>query len=237
MIQLEDVSKIYSTRQSDVRALDSISLSVDQGQYIAICGPSGCGKSTLLSLVGGLALPTSGRIVVAGSEISSASSAERASFRGRNIGFVFQMFHLLPYLNVLENVLLAAPTAGDPDVAQYAGQLLEKLGLEPRRHHRPSQLSAGERQRVAMARALLNRPKLLLADEPIGNLDAENAKIVLDHVTQFHEEGGTVLLVTHEQQATERAGQTIFLDSGKLVEPVNAGDGAHRFLRDGESDA
>jgi len=220
MIQLDSVSKTYTTRHTEVHALDHVTLAVAHGQYVALCGPSGCGKSTLLSLVAGLALPTSGRVVVGGTEISRASSAERARFRAQQVGFVFQMFHLLPYLNVLDNVLLASARPRDGDTTQYAAQLLEKLGLVGRRHHRPSQLSAGERQRVALARALLNRPALLLADEPTGNLDPGNAAIVLDQVADFHREGGTVLLVTHERQAAERADRTVLLENGRLVEPV-----------------
>ena len=217
MIQFEDVSKIYATRGREVRALDEVSLTIDVGQYVAICGPSGCGKSTLLSMAGGLALPTAGRIVAAGLEISRVPSAERAKFRARQVGFVFQMFHLLPFLNVINNVMVAAPQPGNQEIEQYAEFLLERFGLQDRRHHRPSQLSAGERQRVAMARALLNRPGILLADEPTGNLDPKNAEIVLDQVDQFHRDGGTILLVTHEQPAASRAQTTIFLEQGRLA--------------------
>jgi ABC-type lipoprotein export system ATPase subunit len=222
MIVFEDVSKIYQTRQRAVRALDGISLQIPEGKYVAIRGPSGCGKSTLLSLTGGLALPTSGRVVVADTEISALSSAERALFRAQRVGFVFQMFHLLPYLNVLDNVLVAAEDANDAAVKERATTLLDQFGLKERRDHRPTQLSAGERQRVAMARALLNRPSLLLADEPTGNLDPDNAGAVLDVLDRFHDEGGTVVLVTHEEHAASRADYTIAMNAGKLAESADA---------------
>ncbi len=130
------------------------------------------------------------------------------------------MFHLLSFLNVIDNVLVATPQAADSSTREYAETLLERLGLQDRRHHRPGQLSAGERQRVALARALLNRPKILLADEPTGNLDPKNAAVVLDQISQFHSDGGTVLLVTHEQQAAARAAATIFLEQGRLLQPA-----------------
>ena len=218
MIQFDNVSKVYKTRHGEVRALDGLSLSIAKGQYVAVCGPSGCGKSTLLSLTGGLALPTIGQITVNGFAVSAGSSAERARFRATDVGYVFQMFHLLPFLNVLDNVLVASDSV-EQDVKDYANQLLEQLGLQPRRHHRPAQLSAGERQRVALARALLTRPKILLADEPTGNLDPANADAVLDQIARFHEDGGTILLVTHEQQAASRAQTTILLKQGQLDGP------------------
>jgi putative ABC transport system ATP-binding protein len=222
MIQFQDVSKVYPTRQGDVRALDGVSLRVESGEFVAIRGPSGGGKSTLLALAGGLALPTSGRIVVAGEEISRAPAARRAEFRATQVGFVFQMFHLLPFLNVIDNVLVAASRPGESDLQRRAEQLLDQFGLLPRRHHRPAQLSAGEKQRVAMARALLNRPRVVLADEPTGNLDPANADRVLDALAQFHHAGGTILLVTHEQQAAARAPRTILLEQGRLAEPTLA---------------
>ncbi len=217
MIRLENVSKVYATRRGDVRALQDVSLTVDRGQYAAICGPSGCGKSTLLSLIGGLALPTAGSITVDEMPISTASSADRARFRAQHIGFVFQMFHLFPFLNVLDNIMVAAAEPRDGETLDYARQLVEQFGLLARCHHRPAQLSIGERQRVAMARALLNRPSILLADEPTGNLDPHNATLVLDEIDRFHQAGGTVLLVTHESPAAARAQTAIFLHEGRVA--------------------
>jgi ABC-type lipoprotein export system ATPase subunit len=222
MIQLEGVSKVYQAAQGEVRALDDVSLTIDEGDFVAIRGPSGCGKSTMLSLVGGLALPTKGQVRVAGSEISSLSSSDRAGFRANNIGFVFQMFHLLPYLSVVDNVLLAT-NKSDGEVRFEAESLLKKFGLTDRMLHRPAELSAGERQRVAMARAMLNRPKLLLADEPTGNLDPKNASAVLDLIGNFHKDGGTVMLVTHDESAASRAQRTIALDAGRLADQVSTG--------------
>ena len=148
------------------------------------------------------------------------SAAERAQIRADSIGFVFQMFHLLPYLNVLDNVLVASRPDNRAASREYASELLESFGLTNRRFHRPGQLSAGERQRVAMARALLNRPQLLLADEPTGNLDDQNAGSVLDLLAEFHTSGGTILLVTHHENAAARAERSIGLENGRLVEPA-----------------
>ncbi|MBC8868470.1 MAG: ABC transporter ATP-binding protein [Planctomycetes bacterium] len=218
MIELEGVSKVFRTRNGDVRALDGVTLRVNDGGFVAIRGASGCGKSTLLSLVGGLALPTVGKITVAGNEVSGMSPAQRAEFRTDNIGFVFQMFHLLPYLTVLDNVLVAAPAGARSTAAERAKELLDTFSLSDRLLHRPGQLSVGQRQRVAMARALLNRPALLLADEPTGNLDPENAASLLDTMAAFHRDGGTILLVTHDSQAAERAGRILELDQGRVRE-------------------
>ncbi len=217
MIKLEGVSKIYHGGHGEVRALDDVSLNIDQGEFVAVRGPSGCGKSTMLALVGGLATPTSGSVAVAGLDLSSMSSTERASFRAQSVGFVFQMFHLLPYLSIVDNVVLAATGNNGKDVRSRAESLLDKFGLNDRLRHRPSQLSTGERQRVAMARALLNQPKLLLADEPTGNLDPDNANALLDLLTDFHKDGGTILLVTHDDNAAARAKRLIELSSGRLV--------------------
>jgi ABC-type lipoprotein export system ATPase subunit len=217
MIDLEGVSKVYRTARGEVRALDNVTLKVAPGDYLCVQGHSGSGKSTLLALIGGLAVPTAGRITVADHEVSSLSSSKRASFRASTTGFVFQLFHLLPYLNIRDNVLVAATPGKADEARSYADELLDRFGLGPRRDHRPAQLSAGERQRVAMARALLNRPRLLLADEPTGNLDSKNADAVLDLLSDFHGGGGTVLLVTHDDRAAACAQRTIALESGRIL--------------------
>ena len=218
MIQFEHVHKTYRTATSEVAAISDLSLSVDEGEFFAVRGPSGCGKSTLLSLAGGLVLPTQGRILIDGQPVSEMTAAQRSSFRGEKIGFVFQMFHLLPYLTIIENVVVAGSEVASAAVGERAETLLSDFGLTDRLSHRPGELSAGERQRVALARALLNRPRLLLADEPTGNLDPENASGVLELLAQFHKQGGTILLVTHDDRAAAYADRSLALDQGRLVE-------------------
>ena len=218
MIQFEHVHKTYRRATSEVAAISDLSFSVDEGEFIAVRGPSGCGKSTLLSLAGGLVLPTQGRIVIDGQPVSEMTAAQRSSFRGEKIGFVFQMFHLLPYLNIMENVVVAGSEVASTTAGERAETLLSDFGLRDRLTHRPGELSAGERQRVALARALLNRPRLLLADEPTGNLDPENASGVLELLAQFHKQGGTILLVTHHDRAAAYADRSLALDQGRLVE-------------------
>jgi len=216
MIQLEDVTKVYPTGQGPVHALSGVSLNVEAGEFVAVRGPSGCGKSTLLCVVGALGAPSAGRVSVAGEDLVGMSSANRARFRAERVGFVFQMFHLLPYLNVLENVLAAAPAGREVAARARAEELLEDFQLGHRLRHRPGQLSTGECQRVAVARAIVNRPELILADEPTGNLDPESSRGVMDLLSGFHREGGTVLLVTHQQLAAEYAQRTILLRAGSV---------------------
>lgn len=217
MIVLEEVRKSFRTSHGEVLALDGISLNVEQGEFVAIQGHSGSGKSTLLSLVGGLALPTAGRVLVKDQDLAQLDSAARAKFRNENVGFVFQLFHLLPYLNVVDNVLVAAPTSETREkLRPEAEKLLEQFGLSDRVAHRPAQLSAGERQRVAMARALLNRPQLLIADEPTGNLDRQNATLLLEMLSDFHSQGGTILLATHDADAAGTAQRQLELNKGRV---------------------
>lgn len=218
MIKLSEVSKVYRTSHGEVRALDELSLSIAAGEFVALKGHSGSGKSTLLALLGGLALPSAGSVSVLGRDIGKLTSSERAKFREQHVGFVFQMFHLLPYLNVLDNVLVAATAASRLASHEYAKQLLSKFGMDRRLDHHPSQLSAGERQRVAMARALLNQPKLLLADEPTGNLDEKSAAALLDFLAGYHDDGGTIVLATHDDRAADRAGRIVELSSGKIMD-------------------
>jgi len=215
MIELQGVSKVFETKQGEVRALDDVSWTMPHGSFIALRGHSGSGKSTLLSLVGGLASPTSGKVLVDGVEISAMSPAERAAFRAEKVGFVFQMFHLLPYLSVLDNVLVAAKTVGATEKA--ATDMLTQFGLAKRLTHKPGELSAGERQRTAMARAMMNNPSLLLADEPTGNLDPANAAEVMKLISDYHQNGGAVLLVTHDDDSASCAEEVIELDQGKFV--------------------
>jgi putative ABC transport system ATP-binding protein len=216
MIQLQDVSKVYQTGNGPVHALSGVSLTVEPGEFVAVQGPSGCGKSTLLTIVGGLGMPTSGSVSVAGEDVVRMSSAQRARFRAERIGFVFQMFHLLPYLTVVENVVVAARPGTEAAARTRAKELLGQFQLGHRLNHRPGELSTGECQRVAIARAMVNRPQLILADEPTGNLDRENSEGVLDLLSAFQREGGTVLLVTHQELAAKYAGRTVQLRSGLI---------------------
>ncbi len=217
MIALENVSKVYRTRDGDVRALDDVSLTVQAGEFVTVRGPSGCGKSSVLLTVAGMARPTSGKVILDGEDIYSLPPRRRAAVRAEKVGFVFQMFHLVPYLSVWENVLV--PTlAGVRAERTAARDMVERLGLSDRLNHRPPELSTGERQRVALARALLTQPRLILADEPTGNLDPENAQQVMEYLAHFHAEGGTVLLVTHHQLADQYAQKTVRLDRGRVVD-------------------
>jgi putative ABC transport system ATP-binding protein len=216
MIELENVNKIYRGQGKEVRALDDVTLSMEQGEFVVIRGPSGSGKSTLLLTIGGLVRPTRGRVVVDGKDFYAMSGSERAAFRAERVGFVFQMFHLVPYLNVLENVLVPSVAGCVSRSPGEAKGLLRRLQMSDRLRHRPAQLSTGERQRVAVARALLNRPSLILADEPTGNLDPDNAAQVLSYLAEFHKEGGTVLLVTHEKSADDYAQRVVLVDAGRV---------------------
>ena len=217
MIRCDEVTKIFSKNGSEVMSLDRFTAEVADGEFVAVRGPSGSGKTTLLLTLGGMQRPSEGLVQLAGRDLYAMSPAERARLRSSEIGFVFQMFHLVPYLDLLGNVLLACPGKPSAEVRQRAGELMDELGLADRASHRPGELSAGERQRLAVARALLNRPKLILADEPTGNLDPENAAEVIRHLVEFHRGGGTVVLVTHGEVVNAHADRTLSLEQGRLV--------------------
>jgi putative ABC transport system ATP-binding protein len=225
VLTIENVTKSYRGPERSVQALDGVSLRLAAGEFVAVQGPSGCGKTTLLLAAGGLLKPDGGRVIVDEQDLYNLSSEQRARFRAEHIGFVFQQFHLVPYLTVRDNVLTPALAATVPDAAKRADELIEQVGLTPRRLHVPAALSTGERQRVALARALLARPKLLLADEPTGNLDLENGRLVLEQLTAFARGGGAVLLVTHEAVAAQVAQRTLFMREGKLLDTGAAGIG------------
>jgi putative ABC transport system ATP-binding protein len=211
---LQGVSKKYN---NNVAALDGISITIEQNEWVAVMGPSGSGKSTLLNIIGGLDRPTEGRVVVVGEEISQLSPKQLAVFRREKVGFIFQQFYLVPYLTALENVMLAQYFHSMTD-EQEAAEALLRVGLGDRSQHLPSQLSGGEQQRVCIARALINHPRLILADEPTGNLDAENERNVLDLLAELHREGHTIIVVTHAPHLGERAGRIIRLNHGRLVD-------------------
>jgi len=215
MIELVNVSKVYRTDSGEVRALDDVTISVAPGEFVTVRGPSGSGKSTLLLTIGGMIRPTEGRVLAGGQDVYMMSSRQRGRLRADTIGFVFQMFYLVPYLSALENVLV--PTLARPGTGrQDAMALLTRLQLADRLDHRPAELSTGERQRVALARALLNSPQIILADEPTGNLDPDNARQVMSYLAEFHHEGGTVLVVTHDPLADQYAQRMLLMDRGQV---------------------
>ena len=217
MIRCDEVTKIFRKNGSEVTSLDRFTADIGAGEFVAVRGPSGSGKTTLLLTLGGMQRPSAGLVQFSGRDLYGLSPADRAGLRSGEIGFVFQMFHLVPYLDLMGNVLLASPGKPGPAVRKRAGELLDKLGLTERVSHRPGELSAGERQRLAVARALLNRPKLILADEPTGNLDPENAAEVVRHLAEFHQAGGTVVLVTHGTAADTHADRFLSLKQGRLL--------------------
>ncbi|MBI5688270.1 MAG: ABC transporter ATP-binding protein [Verrucomicrobia bacterium] len=217
ILELRDVQKHFRRPDGVVQAMDGVSLRIGAGEFVAVQGPSGSGKTTLLMAAGVLMQPDSGVVVIAGEEPYKLSAEQRAGFRAAHIGFVFQQFHLVHYLNVLDNVLTAALALPADDAEERARGLIERFGLASRAGHVPSELSIGERQRAALARALLNRPKLLLADEPTGNLDEENGRLVLDCLAGFAKDGGAVLLVTHDPKAAGFSHRALRMENGKLA--------------------
>ena len=216
MIQLENVSKIYHTKYGNIKALDKVNLYVNKGEFVVIRGPSGCGKTTLLLSIGGMLKPTEGKIFISGKNIYDINSRERARFRAENIGFVFQLFHLVPYLNVVENVLLPAGSVKKKYGRTEAERLLKNFELSDRMLHKTTELSTGEKQRTAIARALFNHPSIILADEPTGNLDPENADKIVKYLEEFHKDGGTVVVVTHGKKVDQYADRVIYMRKGKF---------------------
>lgn len=218
MIQLSGIHKHYQQGGNRIRALDGIDLAIAAGEYVAVMGPSGSGKSTLLNVLGALDPPDSGSYTLDGCEVSRLGDDAASDLRNRRIGFVFQSFHLLPRLTVLENVLLPQRYAATPDpgAPERARRLLDRIGLRERIDHRPGELSGGQLQRAAIARALLNQPALLLADEPTGNLDSKSARDVLDLLAELHAGGQTLVMVTHDPEIAAGAQRTIHLKDGRV---------------------
>jgi len=217
LIELVEVTKRYSDA---LRALDQVSLRIDPGEWVAILGPSGSGKTTLLNLLGGLDQPSEGQVQVDGADLGRLNRRQLARYRAETVGFVFQQFHLIPYLTALENVMVAQYFHSLTDEAE-ARRALEKVGLGDRVRHLPPQLSGGEQQRVSIARALINQPKILLADEPTGNLDAANEQTVLEILDAVHREGHTILMVTHDETVGGRADRRVYLEHGRVAGVVS----------------
>jgi putative ABC transport system ATP-binding protein len=204
-IEIRDLTKGYRVKGTLVPVLTNVSISFDAGQMHALVGPSGCGKSTFLMLCGGLIHPDAGTVQLDGKELLALRAGGRARAQAELVGFVYQQFHLIPYLNIEQNIMASCLARPVPDAKQRCQELIERLGLEHRRGHIPGKLSSGEQQRVALARALMNRPKVLIADEPTGNLDSENADHLLSLLREFSDAGGLVLMATHDSAVAERA--------------------------------
>jgi len=212
LLELENISKIYG----ELRALDNVSLKVDTGEWVAIMGPSGSGKSTMMNIIGCMDKPTSGRVILDGVDIARESDRNLTAIRRDKIGLIFQQFHLVNYLSAVENVMVSQYYHSVPDEKE-ALAALERVGLADRARHLPSQLSGGEQQRVCIARALINYPEIVLADEPTGNLDEANENIVLDIFRQLHRDGTTLIVVTHDPEVGEVAQRTVTLEYGKII--------------------
>jgi putative ABC transport system ATP-binding protein len=219
MFQLEEVAKRYRHRNAEVVALAPTTLQFSAGEFVAVIGPSGSGKTTLLSALGGMLAPSTGKVWLDGRSLYDASAQERAQIRQRRIGFVFQTFNLIPYLSALENVQVPLMLAGTHSLKHQhrVATLLNRVGLEGRLHHKPSELSVGQQQRVALARTLANDPAVILADEPTGNLDPSTREQVLEFFEELCCEGRTVIMVTHDPAAAGRAKRTIKLADGAVV--------------------
>ena len=222
MIRIEDIQKTYKVHKVQVNALGPVDLNIEKGTFWVIKGPSGSGKTTLLMCLGGMLKPDQGKVSVFGHDLYNSGEKERTHFRAENIGFVFQMFHLIPYLSVYENIRINNRALNGNKVSrEEIEQIAGTLNFRHRLGHYPSELSAGEKQRVALARALVKKPVLVLADEPTGNLDPENGREVLDHLKSFRDQGGTVVMVTHDDAADDLATHILYLKNGLVDKEVN----------------
>ncbi|MBU0612479.1 ABC transporter ATP-binding protein [Patescibacteria group bacterium] len=223
IIEAKGLTRKYRDGDSTTTALDNVSIELPEKESIAIIGTSGSGKTTLLQLLGGLDYPTSGEVFVDGKSLKDFNDNELSHFRNKTIGFVFQFFHLQDYLTAKENVALPLIVSGKDSNAAYlrAEKLLEQVGLSNRINHTPKKMSGGEMQRVAIARALANKPKIIMADEPTGNLDKENAKNVLDVLDKISESGVSVLMITHDEQMSHRYQHVLHLDKGSVIQKGN----------------
>ena len=222
MIKVTDLCKVFRTEEIETTALDNVSFEIKKGEFVAIMGPSGCGKSTLLNILGLLDNPTSGSYELLGQEVAMLKEKDRTRFRKGNIGFVFQSFNLIDELNVYENVELPLRylNISASERKQRVTDILKRMNISHRAKHFPQQLSGGQQQRVAIARAVVSNPKLILADEPTGNLDSRNGKEVMDLLSKLNREGTTIVMVTHSQKDASVAQRTIDLFDGKIVSDV-----------------
>jgi putative ABC transport system ATP-binding protein len=220
VIHLEGIDKVFLTEEVETHALSNVHLTIGRGDYVSVSGPSGCGKSTLLAIIGLLDSPTRGTYLLGGRPVAALKQSERVRIRNREIGFIFQNFNLIGDLTVSENVALPLTYRGmaEAERRDRVRQSLERVGMAHRAKHFPSQLSGGEQQRVAVARAIAGRPLLLLADEPTGNLDSKNGEAVMSLLDELHKEGSTICMVTHDARFARHAARTVQLFDGKIVE-------------------
>ena len=218
ILEIKNLCKVYGEGETRVDALKNISFDVDQGEFVAVVGPSGSGKSTLLHILGGVDVPTSGVIRIAGTDIGKLDETKLAIFRRRQIGLIYQFYNLIPILNVEENLTLPILLDGKKPDQKLLEDLVEKLGLSERRSHLPNQLSGGQQQRVSIGRALMNHPALLLADEPTGNLDTENSKEIIALLRKFNRENNqTVIIITHDERIALAADRVITIEDGRIT--------------------
>lgn len=219
LIELDELSKVYGFGEATTLALDEVALSVDKGEFVAVMGPSGSGKSTLMNIIGLLDRPTHGNYSLAGQPASRLKPNQQAKLRRDRIGFVFQSYNLLPNLNVIDNVSLPLAYRGMTPVrrAKRASDILELVGMRDREYFMPSHLSGGQAQRAAIARALINRPSIIIADEPTGNLDSHDSKVVMEVLAEIHRQGNTILLVTHNPELTRYANRVIYMYDGMIA--------------------
>ena len=221
ILEAKALNKTYTVDHQDITVLNDISLTVEPGEFVVITGSSGSGKTTLLTLLSGLDKPTSGRVFIDQQDITGASEDDLAPLRNRMIGFVFQSFHLIPSMSAMENIMFPAELQGLSNAEKKARQLLERVGLADRADNLPSQLSGGEKQRVSLCRAMINDPKLLFADEPTGNLDSKNSRIVFEQLVEMkNEQGATLILVTHNPEIATAADRVLTLRDGRLTHKI-----------------
>lgn len=220
IIQLEGITKLYRTKEVETLALENVNLNVQKGEFLSVMGPSGCGKSTLLNIIGLLDTPSEGKVYINGTETTHMSDGQMAGFRNRTLGFVFQSFHLINSLNVLDNVELPLlyRKSNDKNRREAAQEVLEKVGLSHRMKHFPTQLSGGQCQRVAIARAIIGNPEILLADEPTGNLDSKMGEEIMNLLFNLNNEGTTIVMVTHDEHIAEKTQRIVRFFDGRRVE-------------------
>ena len=227
ILETKELKKYYGTGETEVRALDGVSFSVEKGEFVAIVGSSGSGKSTLLHMLGGLDRPTAGTVLVDGKELSALGEEELTIFRRRKIGFVFQSYNLVPVLNVYENIVLPIKLDGNKVDEEYVTRVVEALGLEAKLWNLPNQLSGGQQQRVAIARAIAQAPPIILADEPTGNLDSGSTGEIMQIMKELHKEGRTIILITHDNEIAARAERVIKIKDGRIESDTAEGAKDH----------